>query len=410
MASTTKSAAKRFNANGPLNLVRRSLPSSTRVHCEAGKAIAAELLEHLNTLAKSWPAGQRVTGIGLGCRTGGWMVGESARQSMAANDLPNSPRALADVTYDQPASTESDDTPDSAQACLSAAVNGILNILLKQCHGNRLLSDSEGLHRVILEAISDVAFLTDEEGNITFVCPNAEGFCGRSYEEYKRMPTIFELLGGEGTDWLRSVQSHRDLRDVPAKLLAADGREVCVLTDVKDTGLPGSPFLFTFRDVTELAKSREGLAEANLRLQTVAKELTEKNIALRELLYQIDLEAHDIRTTILTNIELQLSPLLEALRNRADSELRPVVTALEEALQSISRKHGGEIGLERKNLTPRELQICSLISSGYSSKQIASALSISPATVVNTRKRIRRKLGISSKTSDLVTVLRGTNE
>ena len=57
-------------------------------------------------------------------------------------------------------------------------------------------------------------------------------------------------------------------------------------------------------------------------------------------------------------------------------------------------------------LTPRELNICELIRSGKSSKQIASNLNISLGTVNKHREQIRRKLGISNKEINLGTYLK----
>lgn len=57
-----------------------------------------------------------------------------------------------------------------------------------------------------------------------------------------------------------------------------------------------------------------------------------------------------------------------------------------------------------KNLTEREGQVLRFVASGYSSKQVAAKLGLSPRTVEIYRNRILNKLGASS-TVDLVRIL-----
>ena len=58
------------------------------------------------------------------------------------------------------------------------------------------------------------------------------------------------------------------------------------------------------------------------------------------------------------------------------------------------------------SLTSRESEICDLIRSGLSSKQISEALSLSLATVQKHREHIRRKLGLTGRDTNLATYLR----
>jgi len=56
-------------------------------------------------------------------------------------------------------------------------------------------------------------------------------------------------------------------------------------------------------------------------------------------------------------------------------------------------------------LTRAELRVAQLVKQGLSTKQIARGLSVSPETVNVHRKRIRRKLGIDDRSSNLFSVL-----
>ena len=54
---------------------------------------------------------------------------------------------------------------------------------------------------------------------------------------------------------------------------------------------------------------------------------------------------------------------------------------------------------------PPKMQISNFIRQGYSSKEIAELLNISPATIDKHRKNIRKKLGITNKKQNLRSVL-----
>ena len=65
----------------------------------------------------------------------------------------------------------------------------------------------------------------------------------------------------------------------------------------------------------------------------------------------------------------------------------------------IIRLFGGEENLETRKpqgLTPRELDVLQLTTSGYSNAQIASALEISLNTVDSYKERIKTKFGLDS--------------
>jgi DNA-binding CsgD family transcriptional regulator len=59
-----------------------------------------------------------------------------------------------------------------------------------------------------------------------------------------------------------------------------------------------------------------------------------------------------------------------------------------------------------ESLSPRELEICSLIRNGYTSKEIAGILNISPETVRTQRKKIRKKLGLIGQKTNLISYLK----
>ena len=57
-------------------------------------------------------------------------------------------------------------------------------------------------------------------------------------------------------------------------------------------------------------------------------------------------------------------------------------------------------------MTARELELCNLLRSGLSSKEIATLTGVSVATVTTHRRSIRRKLGLTKTGTNLVTWLK----
>jgi DNA-binding NarL/FixJ family response regulator len=53
------------------------------------------------------------------------------------------------------------------------------------------------------------------------------------------------------------------------------------------------------------------------------------------------------------------------------------------------------------NLTPAEIKVANLIRHGNNAKEIAELMSLSPRTIYNHRKKIRKKLGIENKETNL---------
>src|SRR5687768_14088043 len=83
---------------------------------------------------------------------------------------------------------------------LQSMVRALRQALVDCKQERQALRESEGLHRVILENVSDAVFLTDDEAAFTFVCPNCNIIFGYSQEEARTLGRITELLGRNSND------------------------------------------------------------------------------------------------------------------------------------------------------------------------------------------------------------------
>ena len=85
--------------------------------------------------------------------------------------------------------------------------------------------------------------------------------------------------------------------------------------------------------------------------------------------------------------------------------IKKYVDLLKNHLGELVSSFGRNIRKKRLNLTPREIEICSMVKGRLTSKEIASLLNISLQTVEKHRKNIRHKVGISKKDINLSSFL-----
>ena len=148
-------------------------------------------------------------------------------------------------------------------------------------------------------------------------------------------------------------------------------------------------------------RTRE-LAEANQRLASDHELLARKNAALEEMLDRIDRSQEQITARIRANIDSLALPVLGGIERCADEPLRDRVALLRSCLGDLSSSFAATMEAKFKSLSPREIEICNLVRSGMSCKEIAGTLNTSVQTVLKQRKSIRRKLGLKSRSVSLV--------
>lgn len=146
------------------------------------------------------------------------------------------------------------------------------------------------------------------------------------------------------------------------------------------------------------------------RLQQITQALAEKEIALdrkavafSEVLEQVEVEKDKLKQRISANLQEVVIPLLEKLR--LTETLPGYVDMLEKHIQEISSTFGLSVAKATTHLSPREIEISSMVQGGMHSKQIAKLLSISYETVEKHRRNIRKKIGISGTRTNLSSFL-----
>lgn len=152
-------------------------------------------------------------------------------------------------------------------------------------------------------------------------------------------------------------------------------------------------------------RAEEALHVLNDRLLEEQEALSGKNIALKEVLNQFEHEKKQIAQQIQSNIDRIVKLLLDKLSRSTDSRQADLIDLIRSSLNEVTSPFIGKLEQCYTTLSPRELEVCTLVKSGLSSKEIAATLSTSEGTVRNQRKSIRRKLGLTNDKTNLQTAL-----
>ncbi len=139
---------------------------------------------------------------------------------------------------------------------------------------------------------------------------------------------------------------------------------------------------------------------------TAMKAIEEKNVALREILEQIQFEKKKIQDNILANVDQIILPAMKRLRRKGSPLDKKAIDILESNLKSITSTFGSRVSEQKMKLSQRELEIANLIKNGMSSKEISEMLNVAFKTVETHRNRIRKKFKLVNKQINLNTFLK----
>jgi DNA-binding CsgD family transcriptional regulator len=137
-------------------------------------------------------------------------------------------------------------------------------------------------------------------------------------------------------------------------------------------------------------------------LEVQKSNIEEANIALQVLLDKRHEDKKEMEENVLTNVKEMMIPYFEKIRKtKLNVHQKTIMSILESYLNEIVSPFTRKASRAYLNLTPVEIEVANLIRFGSNSKQIADIMGLSPRTIYNHRKNIRKKLGIENKKTDL---------
>lgn len=160
------------------------------------------------------------------------------------------------------------------------------------------------------------------------------------------------------------------------------------------------------KEMKERIDIEKQLKRRERELKKKSRYLEEANTALRVLLKQREKDKRELEESVLTNVEKSLLPYLEKLKKtHSSADRNTYLDILESSINSIVSPFYRNITLNQFNLTPKEIEIATLVKEGKSTKEIAELLVLSPRTIDLHRLNIRQKLGLKSKRVNLRSTL-----
>lgn len=123
----------------------------------------------------------------------------------------------------------------------------------------RNLRQSEELHRVTLNNMTDTVLITNEDGGYTYVCPNVHFIFGYTADEIHEQGTIDDLLGENLFD-RAELAKDGVLKNIETTATDKAGREHTLLVNVREVSIQEGTLLFSCRDITKRKQREEALA------------------------------------------------------------------------------------------------------------------------------------------------------
>lgn len=272
----------------------------------------------------------------------------------------------------------------------------------------KALQVSEQKFRALFDSANDGILLADAQSK-KFYTGNKKicQMLGYSLEEIKNLgvrdihprEAVPYVIGQFEKQFRKEISVAHDL---PVK--RKDGSIFYADINASTIEIDGNTYLMgIFRDISERKQAEKMLEESEAKLREQKTALEQKNIALSEIIKQIEIEKDKMKDDIAANVSKLIFPLLAKLKTRQVS--RKYVDLLQCHLEELISSFGRKITEKSLKLTPREIEICSMVKGGLTSKEISGLLNISYQTIEKHRKNIRHKLGLSKKNINLTTFL-----
>ena len=216
----------------------------------------------------------------------------------------------------------------------------------------RNLRQSEELHRVTLNNMTDTVLITDEAGEYTYVCPNVHFIFGYTAEEIRDLETIDELLGEDLFD-RDELAENGVLKNIECTATDKAGREHTLLVNVREVSIQDGTLLFSCRDITKRKQREEALATLHETArdflyaethQEIAHHIVDDTLGVLNLdasaVYLFDADANDLRPVAHSAMMKELNGPLPIVH--ADGETLPSYSFVENEARFFDDVHDAD--------------------------------------------------------------------
>lgn len=277
----------------------------------------------------------------------------------------------------------------------------------------KALRESEVRYRKLVETMNEGLGVLDIMGVFTYVNTSLCKMLGTREEELIGN-TLHDFMDGTNRTMLKKLAgriSRGESVSVDLEWTRKDGKPIMTTVSPRPIYNSDGEMRGTFAliaDITKRKHAEDAVRQQKMVLEFKTKELEETNTALKVLLRRREEDKSELQENVVYQVKSLLSPHLQDLKNngRLSEENSKLVDLIQARLDQIISPFAKKISGEYYKLSAREVQIASLITEGWSSKEIADHLNISVGTVNFHRNKIRKKLNITNEKISLTNQLR----